>query len=137
MDIKQNHEQAQEREAAQTGRPRSPVFQSRGILHVTNFEAETPDDPLGYLCGGRVQLFSDGDLILASEEDDRILETIHLADVITGSDTIRDYDPAFQTMASLMTMEKHIRIEFQSVEMKREFWNAVTAVYGSLKTAEE
>ena len=60
-------------------RQRNLVFQNCGTIDVTYFDAMTPDDFIGYLSGGIVQVFSDGDLIIYSEDEKSILENINLS----------------------------------------------------------
>ena len=38
----------------------APVFHGEGIIDVTNFEAMSPDDSLGYMCGCNISIFQDG-----------------------------------------------------------------------------
>ena len=110
------------------------AFQERGIIDVTNYDAKTPEDPLGYMSSGIVQVSPDGKIIIYSESDGSLLENISLADIILGNDNINHYDPEFQTAVSLITKNKGIRIHFDTIELKREFWDSITAVYGNLKT---
>ena len=113
-------------------RQRNLVFQNCGTIDVTYFDAMTPDDFIGYLSGGSVQVFSDGDLIIYSEDEKSILENINLTDLIKGSNNINNFDPKSRTAVSLMTKEKDIRISFQSIEIKLEFWNTISKVYDNL-----
>ncbi len=107
------------------------AFQNSCDIDVTYFDVNTPDDPLGYLCSGIVRLSSDGDIIVYNEK--RILESFNLTDVISATDNINNYDPKLITAVKFMTNEKSICLSFQSIEIKKEFWNAAAKVYGSLK----
>lgn len=127
------YEQTRELEPAPARTQRNPVFRDSVIVDVTFFETKTPDDPLGYLCGGIIQVFSDGGIIIYSQDEKSILEKINLKDIIRGRDKINNNDPEFGTMVSLMTFEKAVHISFERIEMKNAFWSAITSVYDSLK----
>ncbi len=133
MKKRNEYEQTRELEPAPARTQRNPVFRDSVIVDVTFFETKTPDDPLGYLCGGIIQVFSDGGIIIYSQDEKSILEKINLKDIIRGRDKINNNDPEFGTMVSLMTCEKGIHIGFESIERKNAFWNAITSVYDSLE----
>ena len=127
------YKQTQEQKPSKTTEQRKLVFRERCVIDVTNFDVSTPGEPLGYLSGGMIHVFSDGDVVVSSEDEKSVLETIHLTDVFTVSDNINQFDPASETTASLITNEKDIRISFQSVELKKAFWNSIVSVYADLK----
>jgi hypothetical protein len=119
----------QTQDEVQPKMPAYSVYQKRGMIDVTNFGAKTPDEPLGYMGTGIVQLFSDGHFVIHSEIDHSPMEEFNLNDLIKGNDHINNYDPRYETQVSLMTREKDIRIDFQTVEEKKEFWAILTSVY--------
>ncbi len=133
---KKKHEQIEEPKLAQSKLQKKLVFQNKGIIDVTNFDVMTPDDPLGYACSAIIQLYSDGNLIIYSEVETKLVENINLTDVIHGSDNISNSDPMHKTEVSLMTTEKQIRIHYKSIDIKREFWDSCTAIYDNLKINE-
>lgn len=121
----EKNEQKREQESTQ----HNLVFQNNGVIDVTNYAAETPNDSLGYLCGGIIQVLSDGGLIICDSEDETILENIKLTDIINVKTNIHNFDPRFETSVSLITNKKEIRISFQSIEIERELLNSIAAVY--------
>lgn len=128
------HRQTQEQKPSKTTEQRKLVFRERCVIDVTNFDVSTPGEPLGYLSGGMIHVFSDGDVVVSSEDEKSVLDTIHLTDVFTGSDNINNFDPEFETTAALITREKGIRFSFQSIELKRAFWDSIVSVYSDLET---
>lgn len=127
---KSKKERTQERVLTETKVQENFLFHNRGIIDVTYFDAMTPTDVLGYLCGGIIQLLSNGRIIIYSEEDKTILEDFNLKDVISGS---KIDNQRHNASVALETNKKVIYIGFQNIEIQREFWDAITAVYDSLK----
>ena len=129
---KRKIKQEEEQKPAQSKLQKKLMFQNRGIIDVTNFDAMTPDDPLGYARSGVIQLYSDGNLIIYSAVGAELLENINLTDVILGSDNLNNYDSMYITSISLMTREKNIRIDFRTIDIKKEFWDYCTTIYDNL-----
>ena len=98
-----------------------PIFQEYGIINVTNFDA-TPENPdLGYLCGGIVMVFSDGNIrIHDANEGGGELDSFHLRDLIRMNTNINSFDPDHTTEIALLKQEKSIRISFYDAETKNQ-----------------
>ena len=46
-----------------------PTFLDNVILDVTNFEAMSPDEPVGYLCSCSVSVFPDGRIMFHENDE--------------------------------------------------------------------
>ncbi len=110
------------------------LFYGKGIIDVTNFDAMSPDDSLGYMCGCDVSVFMNGQIeIYTDDETKDLLESFPVLDIIRANDNINNYDPNHITDVSLTTENKNFQISFQTKESKDEFWNALTTTYDNLK----
>ena len=110
------------------------VFQENGVIDVTNFNALTPEDSLGYMCGCEIQLYINGQLQINSCDEKReTLESFSILSIIKARNNIKYYDPMFSNTVSIITEEKRFDISFQSIEEKNSFWKSLTTVYDSLK----
>ena len=106
--------------------PKALLFQGRGLVDVTNFGATSPKEPLGYMCGGIVSVFSDGRIeIRSDDEHGKALEAFCVSDVLQTNSNIGNFDPAFITAVSLMTEEMKIRITFRDAEEKSKYVQAL------------
>lgn len=104
------------------------VFHEKGIVDVTNFDAKMGES-LGYLTGCTVFELSDGTILICEyENEDVIMETIDAASVIMFNDNINNFDPSHEKEVSVMTKSQDIRIEFESIEVKRRFANTFSAL---------
>ena len=98
------------------------LFYEKGVIDVTNFEAMSPEDSLGYMCGCIIIVSSDGTIRVCEYEDENvIMETIVLKNVIRFCDNINNYDPSHLTEVSIMTEDHDFRLSFESVQVKERF----------------
>lgn len=112
-----------------------PVFHEKGVMiDVTNFDATSPDDSLGYMCGGDIYVFRNGLIqIYADDKENDLLESLSVFNLVRASNQINNFDPKHTTEISMITESKDLRIIFQTKERKMDFWNALTATYDRLK----
>lgn len=98
------------------------LFYEKGIIDVTNFGAMSPEDSLGYMCSCIIIVSSDGTIRVCEYEDENvIMETIVLKNVIRFCDNINNYDPSHRTKVSIMTEDHDFRLSFESVQVKERF----------------
>lgn len=111
-----------------------PIFHEKGIIDVTNLDAMSPDDSLGYMCDCDITIFQNGKIeICAVDNVTDLLESFSVLDIVRTSNNINNYDPTHVTEVSVITETKDIRISFQTKESKIEFWNALTTTYDNHK----
>lgn len=111
------------------------LFHGKGIIDVTNFDDMSLDDSLGYMCSCDIIVFQNG--IIEIYKDDSIedlLESFSLFNIVMANNNINNYDPSHTAEVCLMTESKDLRISFQTEEIKKEFWNALTTAYDNLKS---
>ncbi|MBQ8504170.1 MAG: hypothetical protein IJ491_07825 [Clostridia bacterium] len=110
------------------------VFQGKGFIDVTNFDAMSPDDSLGYACVCDIVVFQNGLIEIFSDNNERnLLESFSVLNIVTANNNINNYAPETMMGVSVITENKGLRIFFQTKESKIEFWNALTTTYDNLK----
>ncbi|MGN0539024.1 MAG: hypothetical protein ACI4KI_04140 [Candidatus Fimenecus sp.] len=110
------------------------LFHGEGILDVTNSNAMSSDDSLGYMCGCDISVSQNGKIeIFSLENVKELLECFSVLDIVRASNNINNYDSTYVTEVLLITENKDLRISFQTKESKIEFWNALTTTYDNLK----
>ena len=110
------------------------LFRGKGIIDVTNFDAMSPDDSLGYMCGCDVSVFMNGQIEIYTDDKTKdLLESFSILDIVRANNNINNYDPNHIAEVSLITENKDLRISFQAKESKDEFWDALTTAYDKLK----
>ena len=110
------------------------LFRGKGIIDVTNFDAMSPDDSLGYMCGCDVSVFMNGQIEIYTDDKTKdLLESFSISDIVRANNNINNYDPNHIAEVSLITENKDLRISFQAKESKDEFWDALTTAYDKLK----
>lgn len=119
-------------------KPKTPsnncLFHGKGVIDVTNFDAMSPDDSLGYMCGCDISVLQDGQIEILSDDDAKdLLESFSVSNIVRANNDINHYDPNHITEVSVMTESKALRITFQTKESKNEFWNALTATRDNVK----
>lgn len=111
-----------------------PLFHGKGIIDVTNFDAMSPSDPLGYMCGCDISVFVNGQIQIFTEDKTKdLLESFSVLDIVRANNNINNFDPNHITDVSLTTKSKALQITFQTKESKDEFWNTLTTTYDNLK----
>lgn len=106
------------------------LFHGRGIVNVTNFDVNSPDDPLGYLCSCDISVLKSGQIEIHSDDAAQaLLESFSVSNIVGASNNINNYDPNHITDVSLITNSKDLRITFQTQESKNEFWRVFSALY--------
>lgn len=127
INMSMDFDQAQQKNA--------PVFHGEGIIDVTNFEAMSPDDSLGYMCGCNISIFQDGMIEICSADNEQdILERFSALNIIKANNNINNFDPQYAMGVSVLLENKDLRIFFQTKENKMDFWNALATTYDNLKT---
>lgn len=105
------------------------LFHEKGIIDVTDFAAMSPEDSLGYMCGCTIIVSSDGTIRVCEHEDENvILETIAVENIIRFNDNINSYDPSRLTEVSLMTKDHGFHLSFESVKVKKRFADTLKAL---------
>ena len=105
---------------------KTPIFHGEGIIDVTRFDAISPEDPLGYLCGCDISVYQSGKIDIRSIDNAKdLLESFSAKDIIRVSYNINNYDPAHDTEIAVITENKALRITFYNKESKIEFCNVL------------
>lgn len=105
---------------------KAPVFHREGIIDVTIFDAISPEDSLGYMCGCDISVFQSGKIEMRSLDNaEDLLESFSAMDIVRVSDNINNYDPAHDTEIAVITENKDLRITFHNKESKIEFCNVL------------
>ena len=109
-------------------------IQIKGIVDVTNFNAMSPNDPLGYMCSCVITIFENGQLEICSDDGEKnILESFSVFNIVRMNNYINSYDPRHTAVVSLTTESKDLTITFPTEESKNEFWSALTTTYDTIK----
>lgn len=109
------------------------LYQNGCIIDVTYYDAEKPGDPFGYMSEGVIQLFSDGRIVVYNLIDRRVLEDFNVINLFVANNNINNYDPRYRTHVAFSINTKGIHIIFQSIEIKKEFWDVFTLVFRNLR----
>lgn len=113
---------------------KEPVFHAEGIIDVTNFDAMSPDDSLGYMSAGAVSVFENGQIEMRSVDNTKdLLESFSVLHILHASNNINNYDPEHAMEVALTTENKALQIAFHAKEDKAGFWEALTSTYNKLK----
>lgn len=105
------------------------VFRESGIINVTNFSAMSIEDSLGYVCSCVISVLSNGIIEVHScEKESKILETISVSGIHIFSNNVNNYDPMYATEVLLTTDDYEFLFSFESVEIKRNFANSISAL---------
>lgn len=113
---------------------KEPIFCAEGIIDVTNFDAMSPDDSLGYMSAGIVSIFENGQIEMRTVDKTKdLLESISISHILHASNNINNYDPEHAMEVALTTENKALQIAFHTKEDKAEFWETLTSTFNKLK----
>ena len=110
------------------------IFHAEGIIDVTNFDAMSPDDSLGYMSAGTVFIFENGQIEIRTVDNTKdLLESFSVLHILHASNNINNYDPEHAMKVAFTTENKALQIAFHTKEDKAGFWEALTSIYNHLK----
>ena len=105
------------------------VFHEDAIIDVTYCDAEGPEDPLGYVCKCKVNVYSNG-IIQVLSKDNEILESIPISNIFMVS-SINKYDPKHEIGVFMVTEDVNIRLVFHSTKQKNKYLNSLNTVFNT------
>lgn len=110
------------------------LFHGKGVVDVTNFDAKSPDDSLGYMCSCDITVLKSGQIEIYSDDIAKgLLESFSVSNIVAANNNINNYNPNHIAEVSLMTDSKDLRITFQTQESKKEFWRVLSTAKDNLK----
>ena len=103
------------------------LFQNNCIIDITTFDANGPEDSLGYLCSGNIFVFKDGTIVA---NGDGMKECFNISDVIMYCDNLNNQDPLRCTSANFLLEDKNIEVTFGGSKIKQELTKTIQSITG-------
>ncbi len=94
------------------------IFENTCITDVTNFEANSPTDSLGYLSSANISVFSDGMISLVADNEE---EYFSIFSIVQYNDNVGNFDPLHVTEVKFILKDKCIVVTFNDKATKKTF----------------